>query len=488
MNWSVGKAASIGFALALAVLVASAGLSYLNIRRVADNEALLAHTHQVLGALRGVLSSLVDAETGQRGYIITGAAPYLEPYEAALDSIRDRLDGLQRLIDDNSRQQQHLAELKRAIDARMRTLRAGVEAREAAGREAGRQFVLSGRGKREMDAVRRVIAGMEQEENDLLAAREEDARGSYQTAIVSLFTTAALGVALVAVGFGLAMREGAARQHAAEIMRRANDDLERRVGERTADLASANESLLRSNQELEQFAAVASHDLQEPLRKIQAFGDRLHAKCAEGLGEQGREYVERMRVSATRMRALIDALLGYSRVTTKAQPFIAVDLALEAANVVSDLEARLRQTGGRVDLGPLPTVEADPLQMRQLLQNLVGNGLKFHKPGEPPVVRVGGRVLNGAAGNGLAPCCEIAVSDNGIGFEEQYLDRIFEVFQRLHGRQEYEGTGMGLAICRKIVERHGGSITARSVPGQGTTFLVTLPMRQPEPSTMKSEA
>lgn len=236
--------------------------------------------------------------------------------------------------------------------------------------------------------------------------------------------------------------------------------------------------LQRSNRELEQFASVASHDLQEPLRKIQAFGDRLQARCAAGLGDQGREYLDRMRSAAARMSTLINDLLAFSRVTTRAQPFVPVDLGREARAVVSDLEGRLHQTGGRVELGPLPTLHADPMQMRQLLQNLIGNGLKFHKPGEAPAVRVEGRLRpeSGGPENGI---WEITVQDNGIGFEEKYLDRIFELFQRLHPRNQYEGTGIGLAICRKIVERHGGTISARSTPGQGATFVVTLPASPP---------
>jgi signal transduction histidine kinase len=179
------------------------------------------------------------------------------------------------------------------------------------------------------------------------------------------------------------------------------------------------------------------------------------------------------------MRSLIDALLTFSRVTTKAQPFVPVDLAATAEEAISDLEERIHRTNGRVELGPLPTIEADPLQMRQLLQNLIGNGLKFTRPGAPPVVKVASRQLSPAERNGdSVPSWEISVSDNGIGFEEVYLDRIFELFQRLHGRQEYEGTGMGLAICRKIVQRHGGTITARSMPERGATFLVHLPQRQ----------
>jgi PAS domain S-box-containing protein len=228
----------------------------------------------------------------------------------------------------------------------------------------------------------------------------------------------------------------------------------------------AEERLRQSNSELEQFASVAAHDLQEPLRKIQAFGDRLQTRSAATLDEQGRNYLDRMLGSAGRMRTLISDLLTFSRISTKGQSFVPVDLNKIAHEVISDLEVRISQTRGRVDIGPLPTVQADPLQMRQLLQNLIGNALKFRKPDEPPLVTVSGKRAGAFY--------EITVRDNGIGFEEIYLDRIFQVFQRLHGRQEYEGTGMGLAICRKIAERHGGTITASSAPGAGATFIVKL--------------
>jgi signal transduction histidine kinase len=188
-----------------------------------------------------------------------------------------------------------------------------------------------------------------------------------------------------------------------------------------------------------------------------------------------------MQNAAGRMQTLINDLLTFSRVTTKAQPFVTVDLAEIAAGVVSDLEARVERSGGRVEIGEMLTLDADPLQMRQLLQNLIGNGLKFHKPGEPPLVKVWCEcVASNEAGAEPAggELCRILVSDNGIGFDEKYLDRIFTVFQRLHGRQAYEGTGVGLAVCRRIVERHGGEITATSEPGRGSTFFVTLPISQ----------
>ncbi len=237
--------------------------------------------------------------------------------------------------------------------------------------------------------------------------------------------------------------------------------------------------LEQSNRELQDFAYVASHDLQEPLRKVQAFGDRLNKKYGESLGEEGRDYVRRMRGAADRMQILINDLLTFSRVTTKAQPFAAVDLNKIAREVISDLEIKIEETGATVSVAPLPTIEADAMQMRQLFQNLIGNALKFQRSGVAPAVRIYAEENEAeTSAQSFYPLFRLAVEDNGIGFEEKYLDRIFTVFQRLHGRTEYEGSGVGLAVCRKIAERHGGAITARSANGAGATFLVSLPIKQ----------
>ena len=243
-----------------------------------------------------------------------------------------------------------------------------------------------------------------------------------------------------------------------------------------------SQELARSNTELQQFASIASHDLQEPLRKIQAFGNRLKTVCGEALTEQGRDYLERMQSATQRMQALIDDLLILSRITTRAQPFVTVNLKEVTQDVLSDLEVQIQQTGGQVEVGELPTIDADPVQMRQLLQNLLSNALKFHRNEETPFIKLHSQLLDqeqrAVANSTIATFCQIIVEDNGIGFDEKYLDRIFNVFQRLHSRSEYEGTGMGLAICRKIAERHGGSITAKSILGKGATFIVTLPVKQ----------
>lgn len=242
------------------------------------------------------------------------------------------------------------------------------------------------------------------------------------------------------------------------------------------DLKRTLRELERSNKELEQFAYVASHDLQEPLRKIRAFGDRLMAKCEGQLGERGDLYLERMNDAAVRMSELINDLLALSRVSTKAEPFVAVNLNKVAEGVVSDLETRIQQTGGEVKVGDLPTIEADRTQARQLLQNLIGNGLKFAREGVPPVVEVEGHVEQQDG----EEICELTISDNGIGIEDKHRERIFGVFQRLHTRGRYEGTGVGLAVCARIVERHGGDISVEGEPEQGSTFIIRLPVRQEE--------
>jgi PAS domain S-box-containing protein len=250
------------------------------------------------------------------------------------------------------------------------------------------------------------------------------------------------------------------------------DITERKRAEET--LAQRAAELSRSNAELEQFAFVASHDLQEPLRKIQAFGDRLKIKCEGAIAADAHDYLDRMQSASARMRTLIDDLLTFSRVIRRTEPFVPVCLKTVTKEVLGDLEVRIEKSGAQVEIGELPTIEADPLQMRQLWLNLLSNALKFQPPGARPMIKISSRNFNLPSGEAM---CELSIKDNGIGFEEKYLEKIFAVFQRLHGRTEYEGTGVGLAVCRRITDRHHGTITARSELGKGATFIVTLPLR-----------
>ena len=260
-------------------------------------------------------------------------------------------------------------------------------------------------------------------------------------------------------------------------------DQEKLLRQRNADLQQSlsllhesQERLQHSNRELEEFAYVASHDLQEPLRKIQAFGERLHSKWAAALGDQGADYLTRIRHAAQRMQTLINDLLQFSRLTTQAQPFVPTDLAQVAREVLADLEVRIQETQARIEVGELPVIQADPLQMRQLLQNLIGNALKFHKPGAPPQIRV---TCAPSVGDNGSARYDLIVADNGIGFDPKYADQIFTIFQRLNGTGQFEGTGVGLAICKKICEHHRGTIAATGTPGAGATFVARLPGHSP---------
>ncbi|TNJ33888.1 PAS domain S-box protein [Arenimonas terrae] len=255
------------------------------------------------------------------------------------------------------------------------------------------------------------------------------------------------------------------------------DITERRKAEAALDQTLAD--LNSRNRELQDFAFIASHDLQEPLRKIRAFSDRLQQRHAAALAPEARDYLDRTGQAAARMQVLIDDLLAYSRVA-RGKPFVRVDLGSVLAAVLEDLEARLESSGGQVEAGPLPTVEGDPTQLRQVFQNLIANALKFRAPDRAPRIRIDATPVR----IGDAPGWELAFADNGIGFEPRYAERIFGPFQRLHGRQDYEGTGIGLAIVRRIIERHRGTIQAEGRQGEGATFLLRMPEQQPAEVTV----
>ncbi len=243
--------------------------------------------------------------------------------------------------------------------------------------------------------------------------------------------------------------------------------------------------LNRSNKELEEFAYVASHDMHEPIRKILTFCERLKTKHRASLGDDGSMYLDRISGSADNMRALIDNLLEFSRVTKGNRSFVECDLTTVINNVLADQELRIEETGTEVRLKNLPVVQCVVPEMRQLFNNLIGNALKFQRQGVPPVITIGcKRLTHREKSEHLLPFdqafFQINIQDNGIGFEQKYGEKIFEIFQRLHGKAEYSGTGIGLSICKKIVENHEGIIFATGEPGAGSVFSIILPERQSE--------
>jgi len=222
--------------------------------------------------------------------------------------------------------------------------------------------------------------------------------------------------------------------------------------------------------DLEEFSAIASHDLQEPLRKIISFGDLLEARTPAS-DQQSRHYLDRMRSAATRMRNLVGDLLQFTRVGSRGENFEPTDLKMVAQGVLEDLETRIKESKGKVIINDLPVVDADSVQMHQLFLNLIGNALKYHREDVPPVVSLGFTCNNRGQ-------CEITVEDNGIGIDEEHIEKIFQPFERLHGKTTYEGTGIGLTICNKIVSRHGGKIGVKRKSTDGVIFHFTLPKNQ----------
>lgn len=241
----------------------------------------------------------------------------------------------------------------------------------------------------------------------------------------------------------------------------------RQLGDVMDDMAQTQAALAESNAELENFASIVSHDLKEPLRKILVFGDRLRSRSQAGLDERNLDYLGRMQKASTRMQVLIHGLLEYSRVQTRPEPFQVVDLGEIVNGVLVDLEIAVEESHAKVHVGELPRIDAAPLQMRQLFQNLIANAIKFRAPETAPTIHIDARPDDDSL--------RIEVRDEGIGFEPEYAERIFGIFQRLHGRSEYPGTGIGLAICRRIAERHGGTLRAIGEPGVGATFVIEVP-------------
>jgi signal transduction histidine kinase len=265
---------------------------------------------------------------------------------------------------------------------------------------------------------------------------------------------------------------------ASDAVRQARDELEvanHQLATSNSELERQTQELARSNAELDQFASIASHDLQEPLRKVRTFTERVTETEGAALSERGQDYLQRAGASAERMQRLIQDLLKYSRVSTQGRPFVPVDLGQVAHEVVEDLAEQVQAAAASVHIDELPTISADAPQMRQLLQNLISNALKFRREDGIPVIDISATTEDDLV--------NLVVRDNGIGFDPQYASRIFRVFERLHGRGSYPGTGIGLALCLKIAQRHGGTVVAHSAPGEGATFTVTMQAHRTEAVT-----
>ena len=691
MKWSIDRKTTAGFGVALAALVGIGAFSFLSLSRLKNTSNQVEHTYKVINKLGTLLSQLTDAETGQRGYLLTGEIRYLKPYNNAIASIDQNLDELQELTANNPDQQQHMTQLSPLITFKLAELKETITLRQSQGYEAALRIVKTDRGKQAMEEIRAIVKVMEDEELQLLKQRsdEQQVQRTLLTILGSLIGVLSLAGAVLLLNrnvfqrrqsektlesteqkfrqmaenihevfwmssadlsevlyispayqqiwgrtceslytnpksfleaihpedrervianlqqniktefdieYRIIWQDGTVRwiwdrsvpiyNQVGEVYRRAGiaqdisdrkqaeqkirfqsrlldaveqaviaTDLEGNIiywnhyaevlygwsavevmgrlvvdvvpaattKEQAAKLMSrlqvgeswsgeflvqrrdgttfpamvfdspiyneqgsligivgvsvditerkrAEEELQRSNAELQQFAYVASHDLQEPLRMVSSY-TQLLAECYQGqLDAQADKFIAFATEGATRMQQLLEDLLDYSRVSRRPQPFEPINCTTILKDVLTDLAVTMQESSAVVTADSLPTVLGDRTQLRQLLQNLISNAIKFRRE-EPPLVHISAEPQE--------DFWLFTVRDNGIGIDPQFAERIFVLFQRLHSRQEYPGTGIGLAICKKIVERHAGRIWVESHLGEGSTFYFTLP-RQPQ--------
>lgn len=457
---------ALGFIVAMVLIASGFIISFYSYNQYSEDTKRVRHTYEVTGTLEKILSLVKDVETGSRGYIITNDVSYLAPYRTALTLLPEQINQLRLLGNDNRIQIQRRITLEKLVRDKLAVtkVRIGIGVADKSSQS------INAESKRSMDALRRHVALMVETERIIMDSRNRQAARSFRNTLIIIFGLSLLTFMALAISYRLLEQELIYRQTTEDQLRDYEGQLKGQIRQ-----------LETSNEELERFAFVASHDLQEPLRKIQSFSNLITDRYGNLFDEDSMLFMRKISHSAERMSKLIKDLLNFSRISNHQENFRSVPLGDIIQRILDDQELRIKGLDVAVEVGNMPVIQAVASQMDHLFTNLISNALKFTRPGIQPILRIKARAVNGDDYAGLTadrPYVEITIEDNGIGFDEKYLDHIFKVFQRLHGKTAFEGTGIGLAICKRVVMYHHGFITARSQPAQGATFVVVLPESQ----------
>ena len=471
--FNILKRNRIAFFIALALLVLGYILSFYSNSIFKADASWVAHSISVKNEGGITLMNQKEADVGIRGFLFAQtqfeAAYYQSRYETSIKQTLAALDTLKKMVSDNPSQTSRLKLLDSIIRYKIGLTNQLLQMKTGRSDSTSiHQNLLQLIPAR--DSVQAVADRFINGEENLLHERDQklnkaSALVSFIDLIVFIFT----GLIFI-LSYRMLVAELNTRKENERKLKQYEEELQKKI-----------QQLEISNEDLEQFAFIASHDLQEPLRKIQAFSDRLKVKYKTSLDGDGVEYIEKVQSASSRMSKMIKDLLEYSRLNEQKEIFEMVDLSKIMRTVLQDFEVNIQHKNASVKCFWLPAIEADAEQVSRLFSNLISNALKFTRTDVKPEIKISSEAVMGERIDGLIPNKKyyaIKISDNGIGFDEANLHKIFTLFKRLHGRSEYEGSGIGLAVCKKVVLYHKGRITAESSPGSGTTFIVYLPEAQ----------
>lgn len=497
MEWAIYKKNTGGFVIAVAIMTGVGAVSYLSLLEYRQNAQWVTHTREVLEKTKEVMSQVKDAETGQRGYLLTGKEKYLEPYRSATGDIDQKLKALRRLTADNPNQQRRLNNLEPLIAKKLVLMEQAIKARSK-DLESALQIIQTDQGQQSMEDIRMLTTAMEKEENELLKQRSIEANASaHQTTLLTIFGSI-LASAIVGLAAIITNQELVKRKRMEHSLQKARDELEIEVNKRTAELRNTNEELqaeinerkkaeseiLRlnvqleervaertaqleaTNKEMEAFSYSVSHDLRAPLRSIDGFSQALLEDYSDKLDALGQNYLQRVRAATQRMAQLIDDLLNLSRLTRSEMRYEEVDLSALVEAIATELHKTQPERQVEFAITPGLVTNGDTHLLRIVLENLLGNAWKF--TGKHQKARIEFGLLHQDNTH------VYFVRDDGTGFDMAYVEKLFGAFQRLHAMTEFEGTGIGLATVQRIIHRHGGRVWAESAVEQGATFYFTL--------------